>query len=111
MTTHTAANIPEYVIVREMDRAIQMAEDAKRLHDQLAAEIGYERVRVNHVVAGDKLRNVTTWATVAGIRRHVDASGVEMWYVDLLGDGDGWAELFDDGELVSRLLPDTADVF
>ena len=117
MTTHTKADIPEYVIVREMDRAVQLAEDAKRLHDELAAELGFERVRINNVDVLDKLKVIDAQdrpvvVEVVNKYRTVDPSGVELWHVDLFDPDVGpWGELYDDGELVSRLLPPENDVF
>jgi hypothetical protein len=97
------ADIPEWLVVEEMDRAKKLAEDATRVHDVLAAEMGYERVRIEAVQPGDvlvrqSLREVTERHT------EVEDGGYDHWVVSFT---DGGSLTFFPLEFVSRQLPVT----
>jgi hypothetical protein len=95
---------PEYVRVREMDEAVRVVESAQRLADLLAAEVGFERVRIENVNDGDTIiLDGRDW-TVVGKQQWVDPPA-EWWRVTV-HDLDSQQTLsFDAGSFVSRRLP------
>lgn len=106
------ATIPEWVLVQEMDRARRVADDATRLHDTLAAELGFDRVRISDVKPGDVIASTSTgsWYPVESIDQKVDRSGIASWFVVTFADQCGTCE-YDDGQLVSRQRPDNGEPF
>lgn len=113
-------DIPTWVqrlLIDEMERAVRRAEDADRTVTRIAAELGYERVRVNDVELGDRLvfwqRHVRGDRVVTGIDQVVyDPPGEARFRVSLASASHGnVVEWFDDGEFVSRLIPDTQEAF
>jgi hypothetical protein len=107
MTTTT----PEYVRVREMDEAVRLVESAQRLADLMAAEAGYERVRIENVREGDVLVDDGRDWTVVGKQVYVDPPA-EWFRVTVHDLSVGQHTLtFDAGEFVSRRLPETNEAF
>lgn len=110
-TTHMGmdfAHTPHRVMVDLMDRAVRMAEDAKRMHDLLAFEVGFDRVRISGIEPGDEIPTTGgDFAEVEKIRLVVDeiASWFEVTYTS------GVVETFDDGQLVSRRRAEIAEPF
>jgi len=104
-------HIRERVRIEEMDRAQIRAEQAKIDHDRIAFELGYERVRVNHIVSGDRLvyveRGQRADRTVAKIDHRVDDVS-SVFYVTM---DDSAVRSYEDGDFVSRVLPDTPEPF
>lgn len=116
--TYTRSNyartttIAHHVLTQQMDRARRMEEDARRLHDQLAHEVGYERVRVDQVKPGDVIESNMTGVAyeVRSIGRRVDSSGIgETWEVAFADAGGVVA--YDEGQFVTRYLPQDLEAF
>lgn len=103
--------IPERVLVEEMDRARRTAEQCTLTHDRIAFELGYERVRVNHIVSGDRLvyveRGQRQDRTVAKVDHRVDDVS-SVFYVTF--DDETWLSFHDDN-FVSRVLPTNPEPF
>jgi len=103
--------IPERVLVEEMDRARRTAEQCTLTHDRIAYELGYERVRVNHIVSGDRLvyveRGQRQDRTVARVDHRVDDVS-SVFYVTFDGSA---VRSFEDGDFVSRVLPPINEAF
>lgn len=98
----TTTGIPDRVVIRQMDRLRRIAEDAERSHDELAYELGFDRVRVEHIKPGDVIATGNGWERVIsnepwfdGDRRILTANDAE--------------HLFDPGAMVSRKRPDESE--
>ena len=118
MTTVMMRNkpFPERVLIEEMDRARRMAEDANRVHDTIAQELGFERVRICDVTAGDELayveRGVRKWRTVEKIEERVDEIGTNWFAVGFRTDDHGaFVRNFEPHDFVSRRLPEFEEPF
>lgn len=123
MTTlarYEGRDIPTWVqrlLIDEMERAVRRAEDADRTVNRIAAELGYQRVRVNDVEPGDRLvfwqHHVQGDRVVTDVEQVVyDPPGEARFRVSLSSASHGnVVEWFDDGEFVSRLIPDTQEAF
>jgi len=109
--TGRLARIPEYVLVDEMDQARRMAEASDRIHDRIAYELGFERVRVNHVASGDRLvyteRGLRSTRLVNKVEHRHDE--VSSWFVVSVSDDENgnYDITCEDGEFVSRRLENT----
>ena len=91
----------KWVAIQEMDRAKTVAEDVVRIHDDLAQELGFERVRIHHIQPGDVLVGYSL-NEVDEIAVCVDPAGFEHYEATYT---DGGYEHFDAGQFVSRQLP------
>ena len=115
MTRRRLTPSQERIWVEEMDSARIMAEQADRMHDRMAYELGYERVRINHVEMGDALRHYergqAAYRTVEKIEHRHDE--VSSWFAVLYQCEEHGSVVmtYDDGEFVSRRLPETDEPF
>lgn len=101
---------PGRVQTRWMDRAKQLAEDAQRLHDEMAYEAGFERVRINQVTKGDRLLYGDTPLEVVAIQPWVYEQE-QTFRVTLADDVTQVTDTYDDFQFVSRVLPTIDEPF
>lgn len=109
--------IPERVLIDEMDRARRREEDARRDHDRMARELGFERVRVRDLAAGDIVRQVERGTAkellVEATEYRTDA--VCSWWNVTLKDEDHGSHVrtFDeqDDPFVSRIVDYSTEAF
>lgn len=110
--TPTRIELPEWLVVQEMDRQHRIIDAARMTHDQLAREVGFERVRIEDVIDGgeDTIRVDGEWMTVLCRQRYVDPPG-SWWRVTVCSDTDQRTISVDEGEFVSRQLPNIDEAF
>lgn len=107
LTGQTFVHLPERVVVDEMDRARRLIEDAERIHDTLACEVGYDRVRIEKVRSGDVIRDKGRWEGVSSIVQFVEPDGFDSgWRVATTGGDD---LVFDAGQMVCRKRTEPQD--
>lgn len=100
--------IREWAVIQEMDRAKRAAEDCEHIADQLAQEVGFERVRVEHLEVGDVYYTATAAREVVSKDYRVSGDGADMWDIAFI---DGTGAIVYPGEFVSRQLPDVDEPF
>lgn len=102
--------IPEHLLNRWQDQLRTLAEKATRVHDEIAYEVGYERVRIEQVRAGDVIASAVTgrFYEVDQVHQRVDPPG--EWFDVIFTDANGQCP-YDAGQFVSRRLPETDEAF
>jgi hypothetical protein len=96
--TATTTGIDRRIALRMADRLCRIEEDVQRLRDEIHYELGEDRVRVEHVKAGDVIGNYG-WQLVT-MNEHWHDGDRRLHF------SDSTAKVFDPASMVSRKRPD-----